>query len=79
MEISQENLHVDILRVKGLIWQIFKFQLLSVDLHTHGTLHGSYVWRKLLKIPSPVIGSSTCKQKDTSGDKPPPPGYNFPR
>ena len=47
------------LRVKGLIWQIFKCQLLSVDLHTHGTLHGSYVWRKLLlKIPSPVRGST---------------------
>lgn len=74
MEVSQENLHVDILRVKGLIWKTFKFQLLSVDLHTYGTLHGSYVWRKLLlKIPSPVIGSSKCKQKDTSGDNPPPP------
>jgi len=37
--VSQENLHVDILRVKGLIWQ-----LLSVDLHTNGTLnYGSYV------------------------------------
>ena len=58
MGVSQENLHMDILRVKGLIWQ-----LLSVDLHTHGTLHGSYVCQKKIH---PVISA-------------PPPRYNFPR
>ena len=54
MGVSQENLHMDILRVKGLIWQ-----LLSVDLHTHGTLHGSYVCQKkihpVISAPPPPI------------------------
>ena len=45
MGVSQENLHVDILRVEGLIWQ-----LLRVDLHTHGRLHGSFPYYRFIHM-----------------------------
>ena len=45
MGVSQENVHVDILRVEGLIWQ-----LLRVDLHNHGRLHGSFPYYRFIHM-----------------------------